>query len=188
MKLTPSIHPFGQVCREIDFFPNATVAEYGVIRLQDEESSSSPAEAVMRKAQAEIFARGPVAASINGKALHEYHGGIFNDTTASQETTHIVSLVGFGTEEGGQTYWIARNSWGNYWGEMGYFRILAGKNVLGVEENIAWATPGQYTTRNFPCSEDGTNCSPDAETYVDPSTDVDAVQRRLQVHLQLETK
>lgn len=68
---------------------------------------------------------------------------------------------------------------------MGFFRILAGSNVLGIESNIAWATPGRFTTTNFPCHEDGANCAEDEEMattmhFVDPSkTTMEAVQRRL---------
>jgi hypothetical protein len=71
--------------------------------------------------------------------------------------------------------------------EMGYFRILAGFNVLGIETSIAWATPGYFTTHNWPCSEDGKDCGPmgaaaplhDTQWYVDPSADLDVIQRRL---------
>lgn len=58
-----------------------------------------------------------------------------------------------------------------------------GDNLLGIESGIAWATPGAFTVNNFPCSEDGKNChstSPDGyQYYVDPSVDIDALQRRL---------
>ena len=59
-----------------------------------------------------------------------------------------------------------------------------GHNILGIESEIAWATPGSWTEKNFPCSEDGKNCSPQpnyvSRSYVDPSHDVEAVQMRLQ--------
>jgi hypothetical protein len=32
---------------------------------------------------------------------------------------------------------------------MGYMRLEMGKNLLGIEGEIAWATPGVYTTNNF---------------------------------------
>jgi len=37
-------------------------------------------------------------------------------------------------------------------------RLEAGKNLLGIEGEVAWATPGTFTVHNFPCSEDGKNC------------------------------
>lgn len=54
-----------------------------------------------------------------------------------------------------------------------------GSNLLGIESDIAWATPGEYTVNNYPCDEDGKNCNGGTQTYVDPSTDVEAIQRRL---------
>lgn len=62
---------------------------------------------------------------------------------------------------------------------MGYFRIAMGGNLLGIESEVAWATPGAFTISNFPCSEDGKNCNGGVQYYVDPSEDVEAVQRRL---------
>ena len=72
---------------------------------------------------------------------------------------------------------------GQYWGEMGFFRIAMGQNLLGIEGEIAWATPGTYTTQNFPCSEDGKNCNSGhgKAEYLDPSRDIEAVKRRLKV-------
>ena len=116
MKIKPSLHPFSSFCSEIDIFPNATIAEYGVIKLESEGSL----QAVVDKVKAEVFARGPVAAEVNGKALHEYQGGIFSDTTASQQRTHIVSIVGWGADPDGNPYWVCRNSWGSYWGEVSF--------------------------------------------------------------------
>lgn len=65
---------------------------------------------------------------------------------------------------------------------MGFAKVAAGKNMLGMEANVAWVTPGSYTVENVPCSEDGQICGGEAqthggktvkrfsaETYVDPS-------------------
>jgi cathepsin X len=53
---------------------------------------------------------------------------------------------------------------------MGFFRIVMGKNALGIESTVAWATPGTFSTENYPCNEDGSNCGHfKGMTYVDPS-------------------
>eukprot|EP00536_Pseudo-nitzschia_multiseries_P012160 jgi/Psemu1/260362/estExt_Genewise1Plus.C_4480029 len=187
----------GGTCREIDAVPNATVAEYGYY-------SYGNITVLIRAVKAEIFARGPV----NGHGLANYTGGIYSDATASKTTTHAVSITGWGTDSnndgggdgGGETetetesdqeYWIVRNSWGEYWGEMGFFRIAMGKNVLGIEERIVWATPGNFTVANYPCHEDGSNCGPTTTTattatttqhYKDPSLGGGGNDARLRSH------
>lgn len=64
-----------------------------------------------------------------------------------------------------------------------------GTNLLGLESTVAWATPGAFTTAgNVRCGEGGAGCGGDEgdadgphrnQFYVDPSTDVEAVQRKL---------
>lgn len=151
----------------------------------------------MHAIQSEILARGPVAATINAEPIVEYSGGIFKEEGHSQSTNHIVSIVGWGEFEDSnssddskrkkKTFWYVRNSWGQYWGEMGYMRIEAGKNLLGLEGEVAWATPGAFTVHNFPCHEDGKNCDfhkgPSVATqyYVDPSEDKAALEKHLKL-------
>jgi cathepsin X len=95
----------GGKCTNINYFPNATVAEYGVIESKDVDEIMS-----------EIYTRGPVAATINAEPIVEYKGGIITDEDGSKQTNHIVSIVGWGKdEETGKKYWICRNSWGQYW-------------------------------------------------------------------------
>eukprot|EP00934_Nitzschia_sp_Nitz4_P004689 Nitzschia sp. Nitz4//scaffold64_size103689//72392//73557//NITZ4_004443-RA/size103689-snap-gene-0.119-mRNA-1//1//CDS//3329556151//4679//frame0 len=164
----------GGACVEIDYFPNATVAEYGLIDYDEDDI-----EGTCHKIMAEIYSRGPVAATINAEPIVKYTGGIFTDDSFAQDTNHIVSIVGWGMDpETSTKYWIIRNSWGQYWGEMGYMRLEMGKNLLGIEGEIAWVTPGGYTVNNFPCYENGANCV-NHETYVDPSNDLASIARRL---------
>ena len=59
-----------------------------------------------------------------------YSGGIYQDSNTScysspcyyTPTNHIIALVGW-DDNGGNGYWILRNSWGTSWGESGYMRI-----------------------------------------------------------------
>mmetsp|Transcript_5325 Transcript_5325/g.7533 ORF Transcript_5325/g.7533 Transcript_5325/m.7533 type:complete len:347 (-) Transcript_5325:88-1128(-) len=161
----------GGGCTEIDYFPNATVAEYGIIEMD--------ADAIM----SEIYTRGPVAAVINAEPIVDYKGGIFTDTSFSQESNHIVSIVGWGKdEESGKQHWIIRNSWGEYWGEMGFMRLEIGQNLLGIESEVAWVTPGTFSVENYACAEDGKNCDHGgfiSKKYVDPSSNIEALESRL---------
>ena len=208
---------FNLQCSPITSYPNATISDYGVYRRKgynlelddyyddsDDHNSSSHHhrhardDGIIHAIKSEIYARGPVVAGLAGHPLTNYTGGIYDDVTASRNMTHAVSIVGWGTQEqddndttGGEKrqYWIVRNSWGEYWGNMGYFNVLMGQNVLGIETKITWATPGNFTVLNFPCYEDGSNCgvgggdSDDSivttQTYIDPSHNIQAIQRRL---------
>jgi len=159
----------GGTCVGLDYFPNATVAEWGRIEEDD----------VARRVQmikAEVHARGPVSASVNADPLHSHRGGIFDNDDVMGATNHVVSITGWGVEDG-KEFWRVRNSWGQYWGEQGFFRVVTGKNMLNLEQGVAWATPGHFTTHNVPCDEDGATCGGVANggmrfagtEYVDPS-------------------
>ena len=58
-----------------------------------------------------------------------------------KEVDHDIEVTGWGVTPGGLPYWIARNSWGTYWGERGWFRVLRGANHLFIEDDCAWAVP-----------------------------------------------
>lgn len=89
---------------------------------------------------------GPIACAIDATpGLDNYTGGIYNDTTGAEALNHIVSVVGWGVENG-VDFWYVRNSWGRYWGENGFFRIVRGTNNLGIESYCSWATPKSSPT------------------------------------------
>lgn len=52
--------------------------------------------------------------------LHDYRGGVIEDTTGQRNIDHIVSIVGWGEDETGKKFWIGRNSC--EWAELGYTR------------------------------------------------------------------
>merc|ERR1712196_465492 len=143
---TCSTFPPQGFCGAIDKYPNATIKEYGSI---------SGSEAMAK----EIFARGPIACGIDAAPILKYTGGIATDE--GEGVDHIVSVVGWGSE-GADKYWIVRNSWGEYWGEMGYIRVKWG--ALHLEDQCAWAVPDTFTggmletSTNYRCYEDGSNC------------------------------
>jgi C1A family cysteine protease len=58
-----------------------------------------------------------------------YDGGIYSPTTSNILGHHAVTIVGFGKDDG-QDYWIVKNSWGEDWGEEGYFKIFSGQCLI----------------------------------------------------------
>ena len=98
-----------------------------------------------QKMMAEIAARGPIACGLCVTPEFEsYSGGIINDTSGCKDQDHEISIAGYGVADDGTKYWIGRNSWGTYWGEDGWFRIIRGVDNLGVEEQCDWAVPAPF--------------------------------------------
>jgi hypothetical protein len=97
----------------------------------------------------EIFQRGPITCGISvpDSLLHGYTGGIYEDTTGDTNIDHEVAVVGYG-EENGVEYWLVRNSWGTWWGEGGFFRVVRGKNNLMIESDCVFAVPKDTWTKN----------------------------------------
>lgn len=72
-----------------------------------------------------------VAIQANRMVFQLYNGGIFDSSSCGTSLDHAVALVGYGTD-GGQAYYILRNSWGTSWGESGYMRIATDGNGDGI--------------------------------------------------------
>uniref|UniRef100_A0A7S4A6E7 Peptidase C1A papain C-terminal domain-containing protein n=2 Tax=Pelagomonas calceolata TaxID=35677 RepID=A0A7S4A6E7_9STRA len=136
----------GGFCAAIADYPQITIDDYGSISGQ-------------KAMQKEIYARGPISCGIDASAILEYQSGIAVHKGLLETVDHVISVVGWG-KENDQQYWIVRNSWGEYWGEMGYIRVAFGS--LKVEQQCAWATVKDYTApekkNQVHCFEDGGNC------------------------------
>lgn len=80
-----------------------------------------------------IVNHGPLSAVMGVRAFRHYRSGVIYTDRCEAGYDHSISIVGFGTE-GGQDYWIVKNSWGRDWGEDGYMRLARGKNLCGIND------------------------------------------------------
>ncbi|XP_047735535.1 dipeptidyl peptidase 1 [Hyalella azteca] len=99
-------------------------------------------EALMMEA---LVKEGPIAVDFNVESdFSGYHQGIYvhlpavkRDFDPVYTVNHVVLVVGYGVDEAsGMKYWIVKNSWGQDWGEQGYFRIRRGTNENWQALNI----------------------------------------------------
>jgi C1A family cysteine protease len=76
---------------------------------------------------------GPLPTSMQVYAnFNSYSGGVYQPSGA-YEGMHKVAIVGY-NDNGG--YWICKNSWGDDWGEDGWFKIKYG--VCDIEEDTVY--------------------------------------------------
>ncbi|XP_063232395.1 dipeptidyl peptidase 1-like isoform X2 [Bacillus rossius redtenbacheri] len=95
--------------------------------------------------------RGPIAVNfLSYDDLDHYKSGVYHHTGAEQiddtfpyhAVDHAVLVVGYGTHEvSGEKYWIVKNSWGDAWGDHGYFLMRRGTNECGIESLASEADP-----------------------------------------------
>jgi len=87
-----------------------------------------------------LASHGPISVAIDASGggigflfpwLQFYKKGIANPKRCTDTLDHAVLLVGLG-EEKGQKYWVIKNSWGEKFGEDGFFRLVRGTGVCGV--------------------------------------------------------
>lgn len=122
-------------CHPITKFPKFGVAEYGNVL-------------GVEQMKAEIFARGPIACGVDSSPLDAFGYGpnrstVFTGGAGMLAIDHEIAVVGFGYDPTQQVdYWVIRNSWGEFWGVDGYFRLKMGDNQLNIEgAPCAWAVP-----------------------------------------------
>lgn len=73
---------------------------------------------------------GPIAVGIDGlrDAIRFVKKGVYFDPLCTDDVTHAVLLVGYGTTPEGIEYWLCKNSWGADWGDEGYVKIARNQN------------------------------------------------------------
>lgn len=130
---------FNTSCYPVKDYIGYGVREYG----------SVSGELAMMK---EIYARGPIACQFatDDPFMFNYsenaarNGGIYltNKKYTKADIDHVMEVVGWGETAEGMKYWVVRNSWGTYWGSVGWLKIQRGTDELLVESGgCDWAVP-----------------------------------------------
>ncbi|UCE23555.1 MAG: PKD domain-containing protein [Candidatus Zixiibacteriota bacterium] len=88
---------------------------------------------------------GPLAVAVYvNAAFQSYIGGIFNGCEKAP-TNHTVLLVGWDDDYYGESVWIIKNSWTEYWGDDGYMYIPWDCSWIGEGANyVDVGLPGYY--------------------------------------------
>eukprot|EP00268_Persea_americana_P003777 TRINITY_DN11154_c0_g1_i3.p2 TRINITY_DN11154_c0_g1~~TRINITY_DN11154_c0_g1_i3.p2 ORF type:complete len:157 (-),score=34.38 TRINITY_DN11154_c0_g1_i3:1020-1490(-) len=109
----------------------ASVANFSVVSIDEDQIAAN------------LVKNGPLAVGINAVFLQTYIGGVSCPYICSRRVNHGVLLVGYGSSGyapirlKGKPYWIVKNSWGESWGESGYYKICRGRNVCGVDALVS---------------------------------------------------
>ncbi|KAM7495741.1 hypothetical protein LguiA_020155 [Lonicera macranthoides] len=96
---------------------------------------------------AEVYKNGPVEVSFTVyEDFAHYKSGVYKHLTGDVMGGHAVKLIGWGTTDNGEDYWILANQWNRSWGDDGYFMIRRGTNECGIEEEVVAGLP---STKNL---------------------------------------
>ncbi|XP_022772697.1 cysteine proteinase 15A-like [Durio zibethinus] len=109
----------------------ASVANFSVISVDEEQIAAN------------LVKHGPLAVGINAVFMQTYVKGVSCPYICFRSLDHGVLLVGYGSAGYApirfkeKPYWIIKNSWGENWGEDGYYKICRGHNVCGVDSMVS---------------------------------------------------
>ncbi|WJX79949.1 Cathepsin B-like protease 2 [Trifolium repens] len=96
---------------------------------------------------AEVYKNGPVEVAFTVyEDFAHYKSGVYKHITGYALGGHAVKLIGWGTSEEGEDYWLLANQWNRNWGDDGYFKIKRGTNECGIENAV---TAGLPSTKNI---------------------------------------
>mmetsp|Transcript_17900 Transcript_17900/g.17885 ORF Transcript_17900/g.17885 Transcript_17900/m.17885 type:complete len:153 (+) Transcript_17900:741-1199(+) len=72
-----------------------------------------------------------------------YGGGVYKPHIAATKIkgAHAVEVLGWGTDDNQQPYWIIKNSWGPEWGEQGYAKVARNVKEISLEDFVVTGTP-----------------------------------------------
>ncbi|XP_050263090.1 cysteine protease RD19A-like [Quercus robur] len=119
----------------------AAVSNFSVVSLDEDQIAAN------------LVKNGPLAVAINAVFMQTYVGGVSCPYICSKRLDHGVLLVGYGSSGYApvrmkeKPYWIIKNSWGESWGESGFYKICRGRNICGVDSMVSTVAAVQTTSQ-----------------------------------------
>ncbi|KAH8307750.1 hypothetical protein KR044_012242, partial [Drosophila immigrans] len=117
---TASYYPYEGLDKSCRYNKNYIGSKVSAIIQIEKGNESALASAVANK--------GPISVCIDASLFQYYQSGVFNEPSCSQSSNHCIVVDGYGTDSDGGDYWLARNSWGENWGESGYIRMARNRD------------------------------------------------------------
>lgn len=85
-----------------------------------------------------VVAEQPVYTTVNADAFPSDYNGTYVIESGTGSTNHAVMIVGWNDTMGDSGAWICKNSWGDSWGDEGFFYI--GYGVAGIGKWTSYST------------------------------------------------
>ncbi|KAK8566230.1 hypothetical protein V6N12_059763 [Hibiscus sabdariffa] len=91
---------------------------------------------------AEVYKNGPVQVSfLVYEDFAHYKSGVYKHVTGEVLGGHSVKLIGWGTSDEGEDYWLLANQWNRNWGDDGFFKIRRGVDECRIEDEVVAGLP-----------------------------------------------
>lgn len=85
-----------------------------------------------------LATKGPISVAFDvASDFKNYESGVYSSNickSGAMNVNHAVLAVGYGTTANNESYWLIKNSWDYTWGDFGYFKIEAFKNMCGIAQ------------------------------------------------------
>ena len=92
----------------------------------------------------ELYENGPMTCLFKLMSdFSDYNNGIYESPNDDLYTGafHVSTIIGWGVDENKNSYWILQNSYGDQWGQKGFFKMKRGINHLKIEDYCTSAAP-----------------------------------------------
>lgn len=135
-------------CRQFDAYPSEDLCKDGSPMRRFRISHYYGLNNSEKDIRNDIYSWGPLATGMElYDDFYEFDhksGKVYAyDGKSASLGGHAVVLVGWGVRDS-VPYWLVQNSWGEAWGDGGFFKIRRGTNECKIEENCVGCLPDYF--------------------------------------------